>query len=233
MKLVMFDIDGTLTQTNDVDDWCFVQALRDVFGFTGINTDWSIYPHCTDSGLLEVIFQTQCRRSPLPTEVADFQVQFVSLLTQSAAAQPFSQVSGAQDFLDNLMARSECAVSLASGGWRCSAYMKLTRSGLDLLHLPAAFADDAPSREAIMQTSLARAAEFRSRDSFSSIIYIGDGVWDARASRNLGYRFIGIAHEQKRVERLRAEGAQHVFADYRDENAIMALLQESQPNFES
>lgn len=31
MKLVMFDIDGTLTQSAHTDEVCFVHALRDVF----------------------------------------------------------------------------------------------------------------------------------------------------------------------------------------------------------
>src|SRR5256886_17480015 len=79
----------------------------------------------------------------------------------------------------------------------------------------------------IMQASLARAAQSRSRDSFDAVIYVGDGVWDARAARNLGFRFIGISHEPARVERLYAEGAHHVFADYLDADSFMAVLHES------
>ena len=69
MKLVMFDIDGTLTQTNEADERCSVQALQQVFGFTDINTDWASYPHCSDSAILEVIFQTQLWRPPVTAEV--------------------------------------------------------------------------------------------------------------------------------------------------------------------
>src|SRR5438552_5466848 len=99
MKLLMFDIDGTLTQTYQADEICFVQALREIFGFTNINTDWASYPHCSDSGILEALFQTERGRSPGPTEVRVFQSHFVSLLTHSAASQPFRPISGALDFL--------------------------------------------------------------------------------------------------------------------------------------
>jgi len=44
MHLVMFDIDGTLTQTTKVDEECFVRSFKDVFGFADIDTDWSHYP---------------------------------------------------------------------------------------------------------------------------------------------------------------------------------------------
>ena len=43
MTLVMFDIDGTLTQTYEADEACFVQALREMFGFADIDTDWAGY----------------------------------------------------------------------------------------------------------------------------------------------------------------------------------------------
>jgi beta-phosphoglucomutase-like phosphatase (HAD superfamily) len=49
MHLVMFDIDGTLTETMKVDEECFVRSFKDVFGFADIDTDWSHYPRTTDS----------------------------------------------------------------------------------------------------------------------------------------------------------------------------------------
>jgi beta-phosphoglucomutase-like phosphatase (HAD superfamily) len=38
MHLVMFDIDGTLTETMKVDEECFVRSFDDVFGFTDLMT---------------------------------------------------------------------------------------------------------------------------------------------------------------------------------------------------
>jgi phosphoglycolate phosphatase-like HAD superfamily hydrolase len=227
MKLVMFDIDGTLTQTYQADETCFVQALRQVFGFTDINTDWASYPHCSDSGILEVLFRTRLGRSPLPAEISNFQAHFVSLLTAATLVQPFNPIAGARDFLCRLTGNSALAVSLASGAWECSARFKLASAGLDFPQIPAAFSDDAHAREAIMQASLVRAAQSHFRDSFDSVIYIGDGVWDARAARNLGFPFIGISHEPAGVERLYAEGARHVFHDYLDADSFMTVLHES------
>jgi len=39
VNLVIFDIDGTLTATNQVDTRCFAAAFLEVFG-TEISTDW-------------------------------------------------------------------------------------------------------------------------------------------------------------------------------------------------
>jgi hypothetical protein len=56
MHLVMFDIDGTLTETMKVDEECFVRSFKDVFDFADIDTDWSHYPRTTDSGIFDDIF---------------------------------------------------------------------------------------------------------------------------------------------------------------------------------
>ena len=39
--LVLFDIDGTLIDSNRLDDACFVAALREVFSIDDFDTDWA------------------------------------------------------------------------------------------------------------------------------------------------------------------------------------------------
>ncbi len=138
MKLVMFDIDGTLTQTDRADETCFVQALREVFGFSDVNTDWASYPHCSDSGILEDLFQSRAGRSPLPAEVSAFQAHFLSLLAGATAVQTFSPIPGARDFLCSLIEDPAFAVCLASGAWEGSARFKLASAGFVLQQIPAA-----------------------------------------------------------------------------------------------
>ena len=71
-------------------------------------------------------------------------------------------------------------VSLAIGGWRDSARLKMASAGMCFDDHPAASADDALDRESIMRLSRQRAAE-RYGGSFACTVYVGDGVWDARA----------------------------------------------------
>ena len=224
--LVMFDIDGTLTDTTRADEVCFVQALRDVFGFTGISMDWASYPHCTDSGILEELFQQRLGHSPLPAHISAFQSHFLSLLRAATAVQPFNPVPGAPVFISRLVRNACHAISLASGAWECSARLKLASAGFHLDQIPAAFADTAHAREDIMRTSLTRAAQSRSQTSFNAVIYLGDGVWDARAARKLGYRFIGISRDPAKTDRLYAEGASHVFPDYLNHTDCMLAIEQ-------
>jgi len=51
MHLVVFDIDGTLTDTNKVDGVCYWQAVREVLGLAQEQPDWSGFRHVTDVGI--------------------------------------------------------------------------------------------------------------------------------------------------------------------------------------
>ena len=176
----MFDIDGTLPQSYLVDGECFVRALGEVFGFREICDDWSVYPHCTDSGILATIFQERRGRPPTGEEISAFQSQFVSLLAVAAQERLIQPVDGAHEMLDRLSVSLDWAVALASGAWETSARLKLASAKL-CPDLPGAFADDAMQREAIMQKSLERALKWYGRATFDAVVYVGDGVWDARA----------------------------------------------------
>jgi hypothetical protein len=94
MRLVIFDIDGTLTETMKVDEECFVRSFKDVFGFTDIDTDWSHYPHTTDSGIFHDVFASRIGRSPAAQEVSRFRQHFVQLLTAASSQSPFAPVAG-------------------------------------------------------------------------------------------------------------------------------------------
>jgi beta-phosphoglucomutase-like phosphatase (HAD superfamily) len=49
MKVVIFDIEGTLTETNAVDSDCFIRSVGEVLGVRDFETDWSQYQFVTDS----------------------------------------------------------------------------------------------------------------------------------------------------------------------------------------
>src|SRR6188508_3407444 len=102
MQLVMFDVDGTLTHSVAADEVCFLQALRDVFDLQDVDTDWATYPHCSDFGIMETIFQRAHGRSIRGEEAAAMQERFTILLEASAVADPIIEVPGARAFLQSL-----------------------------------------------------------------------------------------------------------------------------------
>ena len=224
MHLIIFDIDATLTETMKIDEECFVRSFKDVFGFADIDTDWSHYPHTTDSSIFHEIYVSRLGGTPTAPDVSRFRQYFIGLLAAASSQSPFAPVSGADRLLSRLAQRGSHRVALATGGWRDSARLKMASAGMCFDDHPAASADDALDREFIMRLSEQRAAE-RYGASFTSTVYVGDGVWDARASRSVGIPFIGIG-TGSRATRLFAEGAVYVFPDFSDADTFLKSVYE-------
>jgi phosphoglycolate phosphatase-like HAD superfamily hydrolase len=214
----MFDVDGTLTATDRVDTECYVRAMSEHLG-AAVDGDWSRHRHVTDSGIAAELFERHRRAAG---EVSVVRRRFVELLERALRSRPEScrQVEGATDFLARVRRSGGWLAGLATGGWGASARSKLRRAGVDVRGLPFASADDAESRVDIMATCLKGAAAGRPGD-VAEVVYVGDGPWDARAARELRWRFIGIG-ETIRSVRERAGDTYPVFLDSRDAEPVMA-----------
>lgn len=196
--------------SHEVDNDCYWQAVHAVFGTGGGIQPIDDYTHVTDSGILSQWTRQQLGRPAREAEVMAIRAGFLRRLQKASRERP-------QDFLptpglrDWLQARRACGAGLAiaTGGWGHTARFKLECAGLADLELPLASADDAMPRADIMRAALRLLTPAAARAT-----YIGDGPWDARASAELGWDFIGIA-SGKRADRLRAAGAGQVHADFR------------------
>jgi phosphoglycolate phosphatase-like HAD superfamily hydrolase len=225
MNLVMFDIDGTLTATTDIDEQCFIRAVNEVLQVYDLDTDVSNYTHVTDEGIAAEIIRRYTSDPVTEEKLCDIRRCFLRLLRVEAASEPDSirQVPGAAEILNALDRSPDHAISLATGGWRESALFKIRNAGFDLTCVPMATSDDSIKREEIMRISEKRACRAYDVDAFESVVFIGDGIWDLRAGDTLGYGFIGIAAGD-RAFRLMHEGAAHVISDFLNREAFFEIL---------
>ncbi|HEX8351390.1 MAG TPA: hypothetical protein VF611_00595, partial [Pyrinomonadaceae bacterium] len=152
MRLAIFDIDGTLTESDEVDSVCFVQAMADAHSITEVSTNWDGYEHTTDSYITRELLRERFGRPPEDVEVSKFKSRFVSLLEdyRSKDASLFGEVCGAAEALGRLGREPGWALAIASGCWRGSGVLKLRAARLEVGDVPAAFAEDGVSREEIL-----------------------------------------------------------------------------------
>lgn len=225
MKLAIFDIDGTLTNTNGVDGECFVQAFAETHGITNINTDWSDYTHTTDSGITLQIFRDRFKRAPTESELNDLKQCFVRLLAKRLRndSASFMEIDGAAAAFNRLRQNSEWTVAIATGCWRESALLKLKAVGINIDKTPAAFAEDAFSRERILHMAIANVQQKNDWCKLERIVSIGDGVWDVRAARNCNLAFLGVSSGETEVA-LRDAGAETIIEDFTEYNEFVCCL---------
>ena len=230
MNLVIFDIDGTLTKTDRIDDICFVQAMADAHAITNVSTDWAGYSHTTDSAITLDIFKHQFNRAPEEVELLKLKSQFVRLLEDYRAKDSslFAEITGASSILQRLNREPEWRVAIASGGWGVSAALKLKVAGIEVDDFPAAFAEDGLSREEILQSAISKAEKLYQQKHFARIVSVGDGVWDVRTARSLGFPFLGIGAGKDAEKKLRRAGATHIIEDFTDYKQLVDYLTEAE-----
>ncbi|MBU0513216.1 MAG: HAD family hydrolase, partial [Proteobacteria bacterium] len=88
MLLVIFDIDGTLLNTYQVDGDCYVRALEIEFNIHLLDQDWDQFDTVTDAGIFRELFWQNFGRFPEPGEVRAFIDRFVALLEKSHQDSP-------------------------------------------------------------------------------------------------------------------------------------------------
>jgi beta-phosphoglucomutase-like phosphatase (HAD superfamily) len=226
MKLAIFDIDGTLTKTNEIDSECFLKAFALEFGITKINTNWANYGHTTDSGITLQIFQEFLGRIPQSDELSRLQNRFVQLLQERSL---FQQTPGASAILQQLAETQDWAIALATGGWYASASIKLDKAQLNVAQYPIASADDGISHEDIVKTAISRAKALYSESSdFEKIVCIGDGIWDVLTAVQLQLAFVGVANGEKKII-LQDAGVEQIIQDFVSDDFFQALNAASIP----
>lgn len=190
---MIFDLDGTLVDSNGFDGALYSEAVREVIGNVEIDESWQSYRHVTDAGVLGQIIEEH--RLPHAAELAPrvreaFGAKVQRHLEQGGRCEC---IPGAKAAIEALQIAG-CAVGIATGGWGHTARMKLAHAGVPFANLVLTSSDDCFDRVEIMRACLSRLGGTPER-----AVYVGDGPWDLEASRRAGWRFIGVGGRLKSV----------------------------------
>jgi len=200
-KLIVFDIDGTLTNTNHVDSVLFEKAILDILPISSIDTEWHNYKYSTDAGILTEIIQSKLARNPTPEEIESIKSRFISYLENTFTENQSHcvPIEGAQVIFEKI-SRLGWDIGIATGAWERSALLKLKHANIPYQTIPIAHSDDHIERENIISMAISRAEAFYIKLSYSKLIYVGDRLWDKVAANNLKIDFIGVGDALKKVD---------------------------------
>ena len=231
MKLVLFDIDGTLLWTDGAGRRAVHRALVAEAGTAGPIASYR-FDGKTDpqiiTDLLRLGGHPEPERADLVAAVSD---RYLELLTEELArsAGATRVLPGVTELLEALApheATGRVLVGLLTGNLAAGAAMKLRAGGLD----PGRFAVGAYGSDSGVRTDLpgiavARAAAAQGR-SFAGqdVTIVGDTPADVACGRAIGARSIGVATGYYEVEALRAAGATAAFKSLADTAAVLDVL---------
>ena len=213
--LAIFDIDGTICDTQEVEGACYARAIEQVTGRSLSTLDWTAYDEPTSSAIVRDLLVGD---SAAERKEEEIKAEFVRLMEEERPNFPadFSPILGAVEFIERLKKEDICSVAIATGCFDESARFKLRCCGIELEAFPFATSSDTPRRRDIIPLAASRAGF-----DLASVVYFGDAPWDARVSAILSVPMIGIG---RRYEQLRELGVRHVFRDYSGADRIIEVM---------
>lgn len=223
MKLVCFDVDGTLIWTSGAGRRAIRRALVDVLGTAG-PIDGFRFDGRTDP---EIVGQLAAgagvaTEAPLVERVL---ARYVEFLGEELAKPGHVTLvyAGVRELLSALEARSDCAVGLLTGNVVDGARLKLASAGLDLERFRVgAFGSDSAERSALPAVAQRRARETLGVEVMGEdLVIVGDTPTDMTCGGGVGARAIGVATGAFGVAELLGAGARAAFADLCDTAAVL------------
>ncbi len=199
--LIIFDVDGTLLDATEIDNASFDQAFQETTGVTLTASTWSQFNEVTAQAIVhQALGDTWPDIASTATRVKN---SFLERLRAGHALNPTAirAFAGTIGLISALKRDPGLTVAIATGCWRETAHFKLEAAGFDFSGIPFACASDCYSRAEIISLAAERACM-----PVEQAVYVGDGVWDFRATQLLGIPFIGVG---RRVKALREAGAAH------------------------
>ena len=226
-RLVLFDIDGTLVLTGGAGGRAMVQAFNDVFGLWNGGASVSMAGR-TDSWIVAQVAAQHALECD-PAMLRRFHDSYIKHLEREIQEPGPNKgvLPGVRSLLDALSSRDDIYVALLTGNFERGAQIKLEY--FDLWHyFPCgAFGDTAHERNTLLNTAIERVRACGGR-SFepSEAVVIGDTPLDVAVALAGGARSIAVATGGYDAEALRASGADVVFDDLSDRDAVLKALQE-------
>ena len=232
MRLILFDIDGTILWTDGAGRRAIHRALQDEMGTTG-PIDTYRFDGKTDPQIVRELLELAGHPDAATSDRIDAVCRrYVSLLAEELARAPEATrlFGGVRELLAALEAHEAAErvlVGLLTGNLATGAELKLRAAGLDPARFAVgAFGSDSGRRADLPAIAAERATQRTGGRRFSGadVVIVGDTPEDVACGRPIGARTVAVATGHYDVPALRAAGASHVFEHLGDTARVLDAL---------
>jgi phosphoglycolate phosphatase-like HAD superfamily hydrolase len=228
VKLVLFDIDGTILLTNGAGRRAVQRALLEVFGSRG--TADHRFDGKTDPQIVRELMRLEGHADEhIDERMGRMLARYVEFLHEELRSGVGSThlMPGVRELLDALDARDDMLLGLLTGNLAAGARAKLSAAGIDPARFRVgAFGSDHESRGELPGVAQRRAREDLGHDiAGGNVVVIGDTPADIQCGRAIGARAIAVATGHYSVEELSRHNPAAVFEDLsRTDEVIRAIV---------
>jgi phosphoglycolate phosphatase-like HAD superfamily hydrolase len=195
MKLLIFDIDGTLTHLDGATRRAFNLAFLKVFHVEAVTADLKLHGR-TDPVIFQDCFRSTGLTGEWEESFARFRDAYVEALPDAIAASPRVHLQpGVQELLDKLVARRDhAALALGTGNMESGARVKIGRFDLNRYFPVGGFGDVHCERPDIMRDAVKNAEAYYGRKFDPRKIWvIGDTPHDIEGGKAIQACTMGVA----------------------------------------
>jgi phosphoglycolate phosphatase-like HAD superfamily hydrolase len=222
MRIILFDIDGTLVRTGGAGKAAMEAGLRTAFGVTHIN-DTVPYSGRTDRAIGRDLL-TVHGIEPTPENQRRLQAAYLAELPAALRKFGGKVCPGVGELLVTLGTQPDTVLGLLTGNVRAGAQAKLGHFGLWDYFACGGFGDEHFDRDDVARMALVEVTAHLGRDVDPACVWvIGDTPLDVRCARAIGARAVAVATGWHPHAELLECGPDHIFDDLSDHPAVLAV----------
>jgi phosphoglycolate phosphatase len=237
MKLILFDIDGTLVLTGGAGLRAMNRACAELVGHADALSGIPVAGRTDRIILADVVARTdRVLDDDLLAVLRDRYLAHLREEILAPGAMPTAEylgprggikavMPGIRELLDALQQRPDVFLGLLTGNFKEGARTKLEHFDLWRYFRCGAYGDDAEDRNVLVPIAVERARRSGLPEiAAGQIFVVGDTPHDIACARAAGAVPVGVATGGFTVDQLRACGADIVFNDLGDREAFLELL---------
>jgi phosphoglycolate phosphatase len=229
VKLILFDIDGTLLGSNDIHRESYTYAIRAVFDIEG-----HIHDIVPDGKVDSQIFLEILKVRGIPEATARphlgelFTARYQYLVEKMCNPQPGDILPGVNAVLSLLRGRT--LLGVVTGNEERSAWHRLEKAGLRDYFVVGGFGNESERRHDLVVNAVKRAEELAG-GSFSpdEILLVGDTPNDVSCAKSNGLPVVGVSTGRYSLKELEESGADYLLPDLTHITEFERIVKSSHP----
>jgi phosphoglycolate phosphatase-like HAD superfamily hydrolase len=228
IRLVLFDIDGTILYTGGAGRRAMRRALLQVFGATGPIKGFPFAGKTDPQIIVELMSLAGYAQELIRRRLADFWEHYVEYLEEEMSGSDGLVVyPGVADLIRALQDSDGTILGLQTGNIQRGARIKLEPTGLNPFFPVGAFGDDSRNRNELPRIAVQRVRkQFGKAFRGTEVIIVGDTPADVACARHFGARAVAVAtgfHDRQGLVDSRPDA---LFEDFRDTKKVLEAILE-------